>query len=308
MPERPIREWQIEGPFGGSGVVNRDATEAAIRASTWEIDPSVREQISGLVCFSNADSTSASFESGYRVDLNTGQFTRVYHINHRPFHVSGNPSIFDRQDEARARASWPTVWDRDAVRWVLRDADTGTVIASQNCDPKTYVSKPSYSADRRWVTVSEDRTRSSDDLPRQIRRWIGRHSDGIGWLKRLPGEIRNVHLCIFDPVTGAKVNDVPAWEIAAWTAAGDEFWTIDNLHGADGNLSGVTCRLWSTRAAYPAWWLWLLTAAGILITARDLRWAWSVCRPLCAKGSQMITPAATYIRPKSPSSPSPRSG
>jgi hypothetical protein len=299
MPERPLREWQIAGPFGGSGVVNRSATEAAIHASTREMDPSFREQISGIACFSNSDSPTADFESGYRVDLNTGQFTRVYHVVYHPFQVSGRPYlIFDREDEAAPPAPWPTAWDRDDIRWVLRDAETDAVIASQNCDPKTYVSKPSYSGDRRWVTVSEDRTDSSGDLPRQIRKWLRRNFSGASWSIWLRGETRNTHLCIFDAKTGARVNDVPSWEVAGWTAAGDQFWTIDNIHAVDWKLCGVTCRLWSAWAASPPWWLWVLTGAGVLLTAWDNRLHRFSCAFASPNCRASIIQAASCTRPK----------
>lgn len=262
LPERPLREWRIEGPFGAERCqIDVAAQEALIHTSTRHTPD--RIWVAFGCCHISPNDDSDNVQAGYRVNLDSGRFEHVYRIDFRKREFVGEVNEAFRggyNDSSPGR--WPMAWDRDGESWTLRDAETQAVIASNRCERATIVEHPKWTHDRRWMTIAEERPDVIGDyLRRQVREWLGQT-----WYAA-----PNIHLCVFDPSTGAMVNEVPALTAHRWTPDGEGFWTVDTTYSLDGKPSGARCRLWSARAAAPSVWLLLLTAGCAFQIARDVR-------------------------------------
>jgi len=252
MLERPVRELMIPGEFGVCRAsVDVDCSAALISAITRPYSASFRDRHS---CFVGAYGVEdPGIQANFLLDLRTGHCdcldmmdwrTRQYaHSSNRDWKTK-----FDFGETPRER--WWMIWKRNDDLWTLRDADSESLIAANRCDSKTFVGKPNYPPNRRWVTISEHRPNGDDDiLTRFLRRWIN-------WPAQ---QTDNLHLLVFDPATGEKVNDVLSWTVCRWTPDGDHFWTVDTIYSAKGEARGVACRMWQAHAQGPPWWLVSMT-------------------------------------------------
>jgi hypothetical protein len=266
LPAAPLREWKIKGPFGVLGAsIDTEGQIALVDTSTHPISPIARERSCFFCCYGDStavyarcqlDLLSGKLEWLSEMSFGTRNFAEKENLQ---FHLANLRATHDFSDPLIDR--WWMEWKRNVSEWTLRDADSKAIIARNQCIQKTYVSTPSYTPDRRWITISENRSTGDGSLAQSfIRRWLN-----------FSASRENHYLLIFDPATGAKVNEVPSWSVRRWTPDGAHFWTVDTIHSFAGQPSGVTCRLWPARASGPPWWLVTLTIAAFVPLGRKAK-------------------------------------
>jgi hypothetical protein len=266
LPERPLREWRMEGELNVSRArINSTATHA------WFETSGLQDSIL-LECFSAWHVILLPLRPNYRVDLQTGHFSKLTEDERsQELHI---PYEFQHEPNEK----WPLEMERTNERWTCRDVATNRIVATLAWQPNesTFLSHPKYPANRRWVTFSEKRggAKSTNFFAKFLQ-----------WLNILPPLGNDIYLRIFDPSTGKMVNEVRAWEICRWTADYEKFWTVDTTYSNNGKSNGVACRLWSVRPVGPPWWLWLLTAGGVA------GMIWEVRRII--RSSTCMTPSLT---------------
>jgi WD40 repeat protein len=154
--------------------------------------------------------------------------------------------------------------DRANHVWTIRDVAGGNVRTSRNYQIDTICASPQVSPNNHFIAIGE---RGLDRFDKSIKDFLERHFD---W--RIYPD-RDIRLCVLDAKTGRQTTEVASWEVNRWTPDGNHFWTSDTTYSPTGDLLGVTFRLWSVYAAPPPWWLWSLTAIGVVWYSHRI-WRW----------------------------------
>jgi hypothetical protein len=258
LPERPLRECRLGGPFGLAHVdIDAQAKVALVRTTTAPMPASTWDQ--GIIY--HYEPGFYPEHTRYVLDLVTGEWQMLGHERISTEGLSEYLETQRKSDVLRAEYDFaePTVerwwmaWRHTDEEWTLHDADSKTLLASNRCDAKTVVGKPTYTADHRWITIGEDRPHSTDNV---ILGYLKR------WLHVSVAESEDLHLLVYDAAVGQRINDVPSWSVARWTPDGNSFWTADTSYSISGNPNGVSVRLWSPHAAGPPLWLLSWTLVG----------------------------------------------
>jgi hypothetical protein len=263
-PERPLREWRLDGPFGVQGVgFDYKLTKAKIHTTN-------------LLSFSQLSKLSGAGDNwtsdDWQFDIASGQFTRLpdqsgslkfsltgsdYGTAHLRGYYRPSPNNVECYRDAGLPPSKAT---RDDSGWEFFDPDWEGDVIRHRCAKTTTCGVPHVSRDFRWLVLGEERS-NSNPVRRFLREWkIWDRGDDL-------------HLCVFNVSTGRFINDVPSLDVIRWTDNCDQFWTVDTMYSFQGEPKGVAVRLWSVYAAPPPWWLWSLSVIGVVwYVHRAWRW------------------------------------
>ncbi len=246
LPERPLREWRLDGPFGVK-YARFDLEEARVVLTA--IPRPFNPNAPTLGCFrcSFSDETVGNWQ----MDLNNGTFSRL------------------ADDNAIAQGIGIVHYGPKLT--CTRNNDVLLIVNSPNespilripCSPNSIEGNPTMSRDGRWLAISEVYAVVPPKLLLYLAHWFGISAE----------QIRQVHTRIFETMSGKKVNTIPSWDLHEWISGADQFWTVDTMFTSSQAPKGVTVRLWSVHAAPPPWWLWSLTIAGVVWYAHRV-WRW----------------------------------